>query len=159
MIFLKSLINVLNVSLLRCLYKFRANVFYYTFFPFFSVKFLRILTLPVRKKCPFSELFWSVFSRIQTYTERYSVFLRVQSECEKIWTGITDTNTDTFYAVKREILIILLYLFLYRFFIHLHFRTTFPIYFKLFLTRCNISFYFFLLKNYHFALIFKLTSL
>ena len=31
-------------------------------------------------------------------TERYSVSLRIQSECGKIWTRITP-NTDTFYAV------------------------------------------------------------
>ena len=38
-----------------------------------------------RKKCPYSELFWSAFSRIQ-------------SKCGKIRTGIT-SNTGTFCAV------------------------------------------------------------
>ena len=33
-------------------------------------------------------------------TERYFVSLRIQSECEKIWTRITP-NTDTFNALKR----------------------------------------------------------
>ena len=33
-------------------------------------------------------------------TERYSVSLRTQSECGKIWTRITP-NADTFYAVMR----------------------------------------------------------
>ena len=36
-------------------------------------------------------------------TERYSVSLRIQSECGKIWTRITP-NTDTFYAVLALIL-------------------------------------------------------
>ena len=47
--------------------------------------------LTLREKCPYSELFWSGFSRIQTeYGE--------QSECRKMRTRITP-NTDTFYAV------------------------------------------------------------
>ena len=41
-----------------------------------------------REKCPCSDLFWSVFSRIQ-------------SEYGKIRTRIT-SNTDTFYAVNRS---------------------------------------------------------
>ena len=40
----------------------------------------------LRKKCPWLELFWSVFSRIRT-------------EYGKIWTKITP-NTETFHAVK-----------------------------------------------------------
>ena len=52
---------------------------------------------PLRKKCPYLELFWSVFSRIRTeYGEIRT--LRIQSEWGKIWTRITP-NTDTFYAV------------------------------------------------------------
>ena len=39
----------------------------------------------LREKCPYSELFWSLFSRIRT-------------ECGKILTKIIP-NTDTFYAV------------------------------------------------------------
>ena len=48
----------------------------------------------LREKCPCSELFWSVFPRIQT---EY-VSLRIQSESGKIRARITP-NTDTFYAV------------------------------------------------------------
>ena len=44
------------------------------------------------KKCLYSELFWSVFSRILT------VSLRIQSEWGKISTRITP-NRETFYAV------------------------------------------------------------
>ena len=47
------------------------------------------------KKCPYSELFWSAFSRIRT---EYGEILRIQSECGKIRTRITP-NTDTFHAV------------------------------------------------------------
>ena len=42
----------------------------------------------LREKCPYSELFWSAFSRIQ-------------SECGKMRTTITP-NMDTFYAVKKS---------------------------------------------------------
>ena len=49
-----------------------------------------VLNRALRKKCPYSELFWSVFSRIWTeYEEIRSI---------KIRTRITP-NTDTFYAV------------------------------------------------------------
>ena len=41
------------------------------------------------------------FPAFRLNTERYSVSLRIQSECGKIWTGITP-NTDTFYAVEIE---------------------------------------------------------
>ena len=42
---------------------------------------------------PHSPAFW-------LKTQRYSVSLRIRSECGKIWTRIT-SNTDTFYAVKE----------------------------------------------------------
>ena len=55
--------------------------------------------LPLREKYRYSEIFWSAFSRIWTeYGVRYSISLRIQSECEKIRTKIT-RNTDTFYVV------------------------------------------------------------
>ena len=47
----------------------------------------------LRKKCPYSELFWPVFSRI--WTEYH-----IQSECGKIRTRITP-NTDTFHTVAN----------------------------------------------------------
>ena len=49
------------------------------------------LKMPLRKKCPYSQLFWSVFS----------VSLRIQSKCGKMRTRITP-NTDTFHAVLEE---------------------------------------------------------
>ena len=52
----------------------------------------------LREKCLYSELFWSLFSRIRTEYGRYGVTLRIQSECRKMRTGITP-NTDTFHAV------------------------------------------------------------
>ena len=54
--------------------------------------------LTLREKCPYSELFWSAFPAFGLNTERYSVSLRIQSECRKMRTKITP-NTDTFYAV------------------------------------------------------------
>ena len=39
------------------------------------------LYITLRKKCPYSELFWSAFSRIRT---EYGVSLRIQSECGKM---------------------------------------------------------------------------
>ena len=47
---------------------------------------------PLRKKCPYSELFWPVFSRTWT------VSLCIQYECGGIRTRIT-ANTETFHAV------------------------------------------------------------
>ena len=62
--------------------------------------------LTLRKKCPYSELFWSTripkFSRIRTeygeilHTSPYSVIMR--ENAGKMRTRIT-LNTDTFYAV------------------------------------------------------------
>ena len=52
--------------------------------------------ISLHEKCPYSGLFWSVFSRIQTEYEEMP--LSIQSECEKIRTKITQ-NTDTFHAV------------------------------------------------------------
>ena len=46
------------------------------------------------KNCPYSELFWSAFSRIWT---EYSVSLCIKSECGKMRTRIT-LNTETFYG-------------------------------------------------------------
>ena len=54
--------------------------------------------LSLRKKCPYSELFWSAFSRIRTEYEWYRVSLCIQSECGKMRTRITP-NTDTFHEV------------------------------------------------------------
>ena len=61
---------------------------------------LTYLYLSLREKCPYSELFWSVFSRIRTEYEGL-VFSRIQSKCGKIWTRKTP-NTDTFHAVFHE---------------------------------------------------------
>ena len=51
----------------------------------------------LREKCPYSQFFYSVFSRIRTEYEIYSANLRIQSEYWKIRTRKTP-NTDTFYA-------------------------------------------------------------
>ena len=62
-----------------------------------SRKVLRVRQL-LCKKCPYSELFWSAFSRIRTeYGEIRST--HIQLECGKIWTRITP-NTDTFHAAN-----------------------------------------------------------
>ena len=73
--------KVFPVRSVFALINFFINFFFYQYF---------ILL----KKCPHPELFWSIFSRIQTeYGER-----RIQSECGKIWAEIIP-NTDTFYVV------------------------------------------------------------
>ena len=54
---------------------------------------LALPTLP--KKCPYSEFFWSVFSRIRS---KYGEIQSIQSEYGKIRTKKTP-NTDSFYAV------------------------------------------------------------
>ena len=55
----------------------------------------------LRKKCPYSELFWSALSRIQTEYEEIRSISRIQSECEKIRIRITP-STDTFHAVFKN---------------------------------------------------------
>ena len=74
--------RVLNLSLLRYLY----------------------LELRRRKKCPYLEFFWSVFSRIRTeYGDLQSLYFRTQSEYGKIRIRKAP-NTDTFYAVLSQLL-------------------------------------------------------
>ena len=51
--------------------------------------------LYMREKCPYSELFWSAFSRNKT---EYGQIRSIQSKCGKMGTRITP-NTDIFYAV------------------------------------------------------------
>ena len=51
-----------------------------------------------RKKCPHSELFWSVFPTFGMNTERCRVSVRIQCECGKMRTRITP-NMDSFHAV------------------------------------------------------------
>ena len=67
--------------------------------PFFE------LCISLREKCPYSDFFWSVFSRIRTEYGEY--ILRNQSKCGKIRTRKTP-NTDTFHAI--------IYLFIYSLF-------------------------------------------
>ena len=57
----------------------------------------KIYFLILSKKCPYLELFWSVFSCIGLNTERYGVSLRIQHECRKMRTRITP-DTNTFHA-------------------------------------------------------------
>ena len=63
----------------------------------FQVRFM--LQIPLREKCPYTELFWLYFPAFGLNRERYSVPLRIQYECGKIRTRIT-LNTDTFYSVS-----------------------------------------------------------
>ena len=42
------------------------------------------LLLPLRKKCPYSDLFWSAFFAHFTASGRYGVSLRIQSEYGKM---------------------------------------------------------------------------
>ena len=59
----------------------------------------------LRKKCPYSELLWSVFSRIRTEYKRYGLSLSIQSECGKIRTIIIP-NTDTLHSAFVFILLL-----------------------------------------------------
>ena len=59
----------------------------------------------LRETCPYSELFWSVFSQICTEYKEIRRSLRIQSECGKIRTRTTP-NTDTFNAVLLLMLFI-----------------------------------------------------
>ena len=52
-----------------------------------------------REKCPYAEFFLSILSAFGLNTERYEVYVSIQSECGK--TRIRKTpNTDTFYSVR-----------------------------------------------------------
>ena len=57
-----------------------------------------LVTVTLREKCPYSELFWSAFSRIRAA-------LSIQSEYGKMWTRITP-NKDTFYALLVSVIFI-----------------------------------------------------
>ena len=59
------------------------------------VKGKHIVYLVLRKKCPYSELFWSAYSRIRT---EYGEILRISPYSVRMRTRITP-NTDTFYAM------------------------------------------------------------
>ena len=59
---------------------------------------IKKVILALRKKCPYSELFCSVFPAFGLNVERYGASLRIESECGKIRTGITP-NKDTFPTV------------------------------------------------------------
>ena len=60
---------------------------------------MHVISHSLRKNCPYSEIFWSVFSRIRPeYGDLLRIDLLIQSECGKIWTG-KSPNTDTFHAV------------------------------------------------------------
>ena len=61
-----------------------------------------LLSSTLGEKGPYSELFWSAFSRI--WTEYGEESLRIQSKCRKMRNGITP-NTDTFYAVVYTTLV------------------------------------------------------
>ena len=52
----------------------------------------------LREKCPYSEFFWSVFSRIWTDYGEILRISRSQSECEKIRTR-KNPNADNFHPV------------------------------------------------------------
>ena len=77
-----------------------------------SIFFLFITSQDIRKDADviFIITAWSVrirsysgpdFSAFKLDTKKYSVSLRIQSECGKIWTRITP-NTETFYAAKTN---------------------------------------------------------
>ena len=69
--------------------------------PFSSAMFGRVRNTPLalRKKSLYSEFFGPYFPALGLNTERYGVFLRIQSEYGKIRTRKTP-NTDSFYTVR-----------------------------------------------------------
>ena len=88
-----------NWSILECF------VPYISLVNFISIKSRAAISLKfqlLRGKCPYSEFFWSVFSRIWTeYGDMLAVSLLTQSECGKI-RARKIPNTDTFYALKNS---------------------------------------------------------
>ena len=59
------------------------------------------MKLSLRKKCPYSELFWTHFPAFGLNTERYGVSIRIRSECGKMWTRTTP-NTEILQADDRN---------------------------------------------------------
>ena len=55
-------------------------------------------TATLREKCPYSEVFWSVFFRIRAEYGETKFFLRIRSECGKIRQRKTQ-NEDMFHVV------------------------------------------------------------
>ena len=71
----------------------------------YQINFIRLIWLTLRKKCPYSESFWSAFfpdfSAFGLNTERHGISpysVQMQENVGKMWTRIT-SNTDIFYAV------------------------------------------------------------
>ena len=87
-IFRKTNISYLLIRTRTCTYQTILNIS-------FSENFAYV---PLYKKCLYSELFWSVFSRIWP---EYEVSLRIQSECGKIRTRIAP-NKDTLRSVVNK---------------------------------------------------------
>ena len=79
----------------------KAGIFFLLAIFFIIYKQFGLETFTLRKKCPYSELFWSVFFRIRSTMEGYGISFRIQFECGKIQTRIIP-NTDTFHAVLSK---------------------------------------------------------
>ena len=58
--------------------------------------------IKLREKYTYTELLWSVFSRIRNEYEEIRSISYLQSECLKIRTSVTP-NKDIFYAVQWEV--------------------------------------------------------
>ena len=78
------------LKLLRIIFNQTFDALLWTYFELF-------LCVARHKKSLYSELFWSAFfqhfSAVRLNTKRYGVSLRIQSECEKMWTTITSKQT------------------------------------------------------------------
>ena len=70
-------------------------------------------TYSLRKRCPYSELFYSVFlPHLLTFglnTERYKVFLRIQSECGKMLKNADQNNSEYGHFLRSVISLYRLY--------------------------------------------------
>ena len=75
------------------------------YFPVFGLNIKRLKSL--RKKSPYSELFWSTFfSDFPAFglnTERYGLYLRIQSECGKIREKCGPDNSEYGRFLRRGI--------------------------------------------------------
>ena len=80
------------------------------------VNYIRCSSQLLRKKCPYSELFWSAFSphfaAFGLNTERYGVCLRIQSKCGKmririsqsarVWENANHNNSEYRYFLRSD---------------------------------------------------------
>ena len=69
---------------------------------FFLLGYFFLLCHPLREKCPYSELFWSVFSRIWT---EYGEIFRISLYSVQMWENVDQHNSEYGHFLRSDPLI------------------------------------------------------